>query len=462
MEIPQPKNTITTEKIFTNDAQAKSAMAGVLTLMINGSGQTGGISSFSNGWSTIAGGLSSDEFNSQTTAIGDGNYMLSANKLNANTGLPPIWDSAYQSINGANAIIEGIAASTSPGLRLPVRTQLTAEAKFIRAFSYFYLVNFFGDLPLVLTTDFNKTLNISRSSTSVIYQQIILDLNDALAGLPTDYSATAGERIRPTKWAAKALLARVYLFTGDRAKALVECNEVINQTALYQVEMTDLNKVFLRNSSEAIWQLQQNTQVSIGTATPEGDKLLPSPLHTGITNVTVSPSLLAAFEPGDLRKSAWLDSAIYTLDGMKTIFPYKYKTGTHNREVGVSLQSPEYYMVLRISEQYLIRAEINAANGQIGAAIADLNILRKRSGLGDLSTALTQEQALAAVAKEKRIELFGEWGHRWFDLKRTGKAHDVLSVIPTKQPWQGDYQLLYPIPPSEILRNKALSQNPNY
>jgi starch-binding outer membrane protein, SusD/RagB family len=69
---------------------------------------------------------------------------------------------------------------------------------------------------------------------------------------------------------------------------------------------------------------------------------------------------------------------------------------------------------------------------------------------------------IAAVARERQVELFAEWGHRWFDLKRTKNAHDVLSALPSKQPWAGDYQLLYPIPPVEIQINPRLMQNDEY
>jgi starch-binding outer membrane protein, SusD/RagB family len=124
----------------------------------------------------------------------------------------------------------------------------------------------------------------------------------------------------------------------------------------------------------------------------------------------------------------------------------------------------EYYTVLRLAELYLIRAEAAArgAAGGINAAIADLNVIRTRALLPALPNTLTAEQVTAAVARERQVELFAEWGHRWLDLKRTGRAHDVLSALSAKQPWAGDYQLLYPIPPAEIRVNPRLMQNINY
>jgi hypothetical protein len=121
-------------------------------------------------------------------------------------------------------------------------------------------------------------------------------------------------------------------------------------------------------------------------------------------------------------------------------------------------------MVMRLAELYLIRAEASLllSAGNKGAAISDLNVLRQRAGLNDLPVTLSAAQVTDAIAQERRVELFAEWGHRWLDLKRTGKASAVLSQIAAKQPWAGDYQLLYPIPATEITNNKNITQNPVY
>ncbi len=119
--------------------------------------------------------------------------QFSTNKiLNQNAVSPKIWSSAYTGIYNANGVIEGIAASTSSSLTAGVRKKYTAEAKFIRAFCYFYLVNFFGDLPLVLTVDFNETRYYSRTPVAEVYKQIIKDLKEAQADLPPDNNRTCG------------------------------------------------------------------------------------------------------------------------------------------------------------------------------------------------------------------------------------------------------------------------------
>ncbi|SDJ39050.1 SusD family protein [Pedobacter sp. ok626] len=459
INIPEPITTTTTTKIFSNDSQASSAMAGVFTQLINGiDGASQGHSGFSTGLSTLLGSLCADELTYYNQ--GPGWYIYNTNKLLVEDSYSyTIWVTTYNSIYGANDIIEGIQASTSSKLTASVRTRLTGEAKFVRAFSYFYLVNFFGDVPLALTVDFNKTGNMTRIPKAEVYKQIIKDLIDAKSALGADFaSSKTGERIRPNKWAATALLARTYLYTGAYAEAAAQATEVIAQSGLFQLK-TDLNDVFLMNSTEAIWQLQQNPSFEPHrNATPEAYTLLPNIATVGEYPFRISDQLNPVFELKDKRKTDWQMSRV--VNGKTLYYPYKYKIGMDNSTVG---NITEYYMVLRLAEQYLIRAEASVlGSSQLDLAIADLNVIRHRAGLDDLPATLSRDEVIAAIEKERRAELFAEWGHRWFDLKRTGRAHDVLSVIPIKQPWRGDYQLLFPIPPSEILNNHNLSQNPVY
>ncbi|MFX1708941.1 RagB/SusD family nutrient uptake outer membrane protein [Chitinophaga sp. CC14] len=470
--IPAPVNTITTTQVFSTETKANAAMAGVYSVMINGDKMFNtllvGQSFFSAGLVTIMGGLSSGEMYNYAGSDEQALYVLSTNKLGiyqaekANMA----WETAYKTIYAANSVIEGIAASTALALRDSTRKALTGEAKFVRAFSYFYLTNLFGDVPLALTVDFNQTRNMPRTPQQQVYQQIVADLKDAEANMPESYPTSNGERVRPNKATATALLARVYLYLGEYVNAVAAATTLIDNTAAYGLE-TDLTHVFLKESREAIWQLKQTTtDASLKNATPEGYQFLPLVFITGSSNFVLSDQLLKVFEEGDQRYVAWTDStnnsnATGTFPGI-THYPSKYKIGSGNGAFGADAK--EYYVVFRLAEMYLVRAEA-AANGGPGGtatAIADLNVIRHRAGLGDLPANLTAVQVKAAVAKERQTELFAEWGHRWFDLKRTGMAHDVLSAMQLKQPWLGDYQLLYPIPVSEIIANHFLTQNPGY
>jgi hypothetical protein len=470
--IDEPINTLTTAEIFSTDATAASAMAGVYSTMINGS--TGGNaiasygSEFSAGLTTGVSAQSSDELYSYSFVGNLSGDVYRSNHLTAQNAAysTTIWTSAYDIIYKSNSVIEGISASKAPMLHDSVRNELTAEAKFTRAFSYFYLTNFFGDVPMALTVDFNKTENLARMPRQQVYQQIIIDLKAAQAALPADYSVGHGERIIPNKWAATLLLARAYLYTGDYANAATQASAVINNSSLFGLE-PDLNNVFSTTSREAVWQLKQTTtDATLKNGTPEGMSLSALTTdHHGYTQYGLTTELLSAFEPGDQRRVKWVDSTDDAAQGATLpmiYYPYKYIIGVGNADV--SQPPPQYYMALRLAEAYLIRAEAeaNGATGSAPAAIADLNVIRNRAGLPNLSSNLIQQQVINAVAQERRIEFFAEWGHRWFDLKRTGQAHAALSVIPAKQPWAGDYQLLYPIPLSEIIIDHFLTQNTGY
>lgn len=467
VDIGPPVDSITTVEVFSSDDQAKTAMAGVYSKMINGdNGRGGGATEFSAGMVSVAAGLSADELNFVSIVPINIDYTFNVNRiLFDNPRSAQLWQSAYTTIYGVNAVIEGIAASTSPRLSEHVRKKLTGEAKFIRAFSYFYLVNLFGDVPLPLTVDFNQTRHYARAPKDDVYKQMIEDLLSAQSDLPPVNTNAAGERVYPDKWAATALLARVYLFKGDYENAFKQSNAVITQAAHLELE-NDLLKTFLKTSREAIFQLKQYGGGSlIGNATPEGHIMIPGtsrnqPLFSSITYY-LPDHLLNAFEPNDKRLTDWVGISPNNNSGSVKYFPYKYKTGAHNKVVGA--EPTEFYVVLRLAEQHLIRAEA-AVNGAatLADAIDDLNVIRGRAGLNGLPYTLTQTEVTEAIEKERRLELFAEWGHRWLDLKRTGKASAVLSQYPIKQPWEGDHQLLYPIPPKELQSNPNLKPNPGY
>ena len=450
-----PIDSITTEELFSSDEQADWAIAAIYSKMINGDNPTS-ISTvsdrgFATGLSTILGALSADEL---TVPANNSNtdYHVSINKLtllNSNK-TQEIWNSAYKIIFDANASMEGIQNSASSLLTDSARKQLTGEALAIRSLCYFYLLNFFGDVPLVLSSDFNQTLGLPRSPVAKIYEQIKNDLIKAGSMLSADFSAGKGERVRINKWFAEALLARICLYTGAYEQAINSATKVIDQTALFGIE-TDLTKTFTPNNTETIFQLKPAAEaVALKKATPEGIKLynVPAPGVPYSVRYEISTPLANAFEPNDQRKSVWM-TPVGTV-----LIPAKYKNGP----------AVQYYNVIRLAELHLIRAEaiMKFTPANKNNAIKDINILRRRAGVIELDEQLTTEQVINAIAHERQVELFLEWGHRWFDLKRTGKANEVLSAVPYKQPWWGDYQFLYPVPPAQINLNSNLIQNPEY
>ena len=437
VDIPPPPTELVGQDAFNSDPSATAALVGIYSNMMSTTGfASGGPQSI-----TQLTGASADEFINYSTDPNQGafykNDLISSNLIVGNN----LWNEGYKLIYYANAVLEGLNSSTA--ISDSNRTQLIGEAKFIRAFCHFYLVNLFGDIPLITTTNYQLNAIAVRTPAHNVYVQIISDLKDAQSKMSPDYSFSYGERVRPNKWTAAALLARVYLYLQDWTNASIEATSIINNTSLYNLS-PNLNTVFLANSEETIWQLMP---VQPGFNTQEGKTFI---LTDAPQYVAITPDLLNAFESGDNRKADWLDS--FTTNGLTYYFAYKYK-------VKASADLTEYSTVFRLSEQYLIRAEAEAQQNDLTNAAVDLNIIRSRAGLLN-STALSQSDLLAAISHERQIELFSEWGNRWFDLKRTHFADSVLG--PIKGPgWQAN-DTLYPIPREEINKDPRLTQNQGY
>lgn len=461
IEVKAPVTAITSDNVYVSDATATAALTGIYLRMSleNINFSDGGFTSMS-----LFPALSADEltlYNLSNTTLRS--YYSNTLTTSSNPEGTDFWYNIYTIIFIANSAIEGLNKAT--GLTPAVKQQLTGEAKFIRAFCYFYLVNLYGDVPLAINTDYKINALLARTSKDKVWQQIITDLKDAQELLNTNYVDASMvnntiERTRPNKWAATALLARAYLYTGDYAGAEEQSTAVINNSALYN--LIALNDVFLKNSMEAIWQLQP---VGPGENANTGEgKLFVLPTEGPNTNthpVYLSNGLVNDFETGDQRKINWTDSVVV---GSNTYYyPYKYKIGSVISDI------KEYVMVLRLGEQYLVRAEAKIQQGKIQDAVGDLNTLRARArgslpgALPDLSASISKEQAITAVMHERQIELFTEWGHRWLDLKRTNTVDIIMSeVTPQKGgSWNTNWQW-YPIPLTDLQRNPNLVQNDGY
>jgi tetratricopeptide (TPR) repeat protein len=436
VEIAAPKDQIPSEKIFLNDELATSAIRGIYSQMMTSiSFASGGVGSV-----TVLAGRSADEYIDYNTA---GALQFSTNNLSpANSELQNgLWKSPYTIIYYANSVLEGLELSVNVSAAL--KTQLIAEAKFVRAFCYFYLSNLFGPVPLILTTDYRINAVAANTSQNVIYQQLLKDLSEARLGLSEAYPSS--ERIRPNKSTATALLARVYLYMGDWSNAEKMASAVIEKDQDYKI-LDDLDQVFLKNSPEAIFQMPAASNMN----TREGQIFILNTAPGAGTNVILNDKLVNAFESGDRRLAKWVGK--FSNTSGTWYYPYKYK-------VKSSTVITEYSMVLRLAEQYLIRAEARTKLGKYKEAREDLYVIRKRAGLAEVFFN-TEPELLTAIEQERRMEFFAEWAHRWLDLKRTNRADAVLG--PLKAPnWQST-DVLYPIPAAERAKNSNLEQNNGY
>jgi starch-binding outer membrane protein, SusD/RagB family len=450
VEVDPPSTDLVGASVFATNANAASVLTGMLADVAASS------NSFFSGNNSLSvlGSLSSDELVAYDAyAVTDANRLVvQSYKNELLSSHAPYWGELYSNIYKANAAVEGIAAST--GVTMEFKNQLTGEAKFIRAFCYFYLVNLFGDVPLITAADYRLNTTKTRTPVQQVYDQIISDLKDAKTLLSEDYlDATytvTGERVRPNKFAATALLARVYLYLGEWANSEAEATTVINAAA-YGLN-ADQNEVFLMNSTEAIWQLppvqpERNTHDAYYFVSDGGPSVK--------TPFSITSGFYNSFEAGDVRRENWVKIVI-TATSDTFYYPFKYKVYQLNQPV------TEYLMVLRLAEQYLIRAEARAKQDNISGAQEDLDAIRSRAGLLP-TTAGTKEELLTAIENERHAELFTEWGHRWLDLKRTARINDVMLTVAAQKgvEWNSNKQL-FPIPVSEIQTDPNLRQNPGY
>lgn len=434
VEVELPTSQMTTSTVFNEYNTADAAMADVYS-KIRDKGVLTGIQS---GISNYLG-----NYSDELAFYGPPNNSILA--FNTNTVLPsnPIvalyWNNTYNQIYAVNSIIEGVQASP---LSLKEKAQLEGEALFIRGLLHFYLLEMFGDIPYVTSTDYRANSIVVRMPEHLVYTHILSDLNTASALLLPSYSNT--ERVRPNSFSVKALLARVYLYLGDWKNADKMAGEVIENSSLYVFE-NNPDKVFLKNSTETIWQFMPTAS---GKNTDEGALFF---IASGPPQlVALSASLMSSFGTGDLRKLRWT-TAVSNASGT-WYYASKYK------ESKVTAASKEYSIILRLTEQYLIRAEARAQLENYSGAKEDLNKIRKRAGLTDI-TAGTKQEILDAVMTERRKELFTEYGHRFFDLKRINKLDAILSLKPG---WDSTDRNL-PIPESEFLVNPNLGlQNLGY
>ncbi|POY37927.1 RagB/SusD family nutrient uptake outer membrane protein [Solitalea longa] len=431
-----PSSQLTAKDVFQDKTTANAAMVDIYANIRDHGLLTG----YPMGISCELGLYSDELMYYGISGTGQSNFYTNS-LLASDQEIAELWNSSYNQIYSANAIIEGVASSDA--LKISDKNQLTGEALFVRAIIHFYLVNTFGDIPCLLTTDYQQNKVAHRLPINEVYAQIKADLLKASELLPEGY--IGADRVRPNKWAAQALLARVCLYRQEWNEASNAASAVLNQTGLY-VWPSDIGTVFGKDSPSTIWQLMPPIA---GANTYEAGTFIfvegPPP------SVAISDQLIDAFSDNDLRKSNWIKAVTNGTDTWYHANKYKEASNT-----GTSV---EYSIVLRMAEQHLIRAEARAHQDDLIGAKEDLNKIRNLAGLGN-SNAVTTADIIAEVLQQRRLEFFTEYGNRFFDLKRTGELDAVLA--PIKPQWKSTDRLL-PLPESELLLNPNLEpQNAGY
>jgi hypothetical protein len=434
-----PPALITKAQQYSDSASALSAVAGVYTYY-----QAKGFG-YSDANFTIATGLSADEI-STTVTSSDNPQFYSYTLTPLNRSIIALWQYPYQAMYQVNDVLENIRNNSN--LSASFVKQITGEMEVVRALYYFNLVNIYGDLPLVTSTDYETTAHLPRSPVDSVYTRIIADLTDAVKNLPADYPSSG--RLRPNLYAAKTLLAKTYLYRGQWQNAFNEADDIIHSN-VYSLSNVSLNSVFSDGSKEAIWQLPVKNSYQ---QTAEAQNFVPT---SGTTpKYLVTPFLLGQFEAGDQRLQNWIGTSVVNGNQLKYPFKYKNKLAT-----SVPLED---YMIFRLGEVLLIHAEAAAHLNNLAQALTDVNTIRTRAGLaGSDADVSSQDAVLNAVMHERQTELCFEWGNRWFDLKRNvTPATSAATVLGAEKTGYSANAALYPIPQTQIQLNSLLKQNPGY
>lgn len=389
-----------------------------------------------------------------------------------NANLRDVWRWTFAGVNRANFVLEFKNKTDFPD-----RPRVIGEATFLRAYYYFELVKFFGDVPLIVDQRFlfGDQFDVDRTPKAEVYAQIEQDLLFAIDNL--EY--TTPDVGRATKGSAQALLGKVYLFQQKYTEAANVLDELIN-SGQYSL-VTDYSTIFENdneNNSESIFEIQYNDAQGAGFGCLQcsegnvavgfnGIRNYNGPLFdSGFSFNVPTQEVFDLFEAGDVRRDvAILDINTFAAANNATFATGFEHTGFYNRKYiarqgdlntgDANLTNPNNYRSIRLADVYLMAAEAYNS-GSLGDAQAQtyLNIVRSRAGLPDVQ--LSGSALGDAIFKERRLELVGE-GHHFFDLVRTGRAAaEIDGFVPGKHE-------VFPIPLEELLlAGNRWAQNPNY
>ncbi len=405
------------------------------------------------------------------------------------------FNASYVGIARANTIIDRIEQAQ---IDETAKKSITGQAMFLRAYFYFNLVRYFGEVPLYLNeVTGEQQAFLPKSSVEQVYQAIIQDAQQAIEMLSEPEFPQNG---KVTKGAACTLLAEVYMTRKDFTAALPLLDQVRQMGYSLLPKYSDVFEPSKKNNIESIFEIQfmmgdqgQQSMFSYWFIPKSNDVAL----ITGITSNTLNyggfnvptDDMISAYEQGDTRENASISIAegIIAADGSfviesvrqsdgyvkpagKTAKPFVKKyLHSHNRERNTDDNWPVY----RYSGVLLMLAECLNETGKTTEALAPLNMVRKRAGDLLPAVSITDKSQLAAlILKERRVELAFE-NHRWHDLVRTGKAIGVMRAhgeqMKSKYGYLADNaynltteRLIFPIPYLELQLNNLLTQNKGY
>ncbi len=402
---------------------------------------------------------------------GDGAFLLQFDEFTFTADIGDIanwYTTLYEAIKSTHVVIDRVPEID---MDQTIKNRHIAQARFLRALHYFSLVRGFGDVPKVV--NLTPDPGLPRSPKAEIYNEIIIpDLLFAIANLPTKAEWASVDLGRASKGAAQALLAKAYLYTNDFPNAELQAMDVIN-SQLYDLEF-EFSNAFLPIGEFGIESVFEVGAVPFGTGATGGNQFANTQSVRGNPNRgwgfnRPSLDLMAAYESDDPRRDASIVFLGEVLDGVPILGDISTPDSTfqngilieiecYNQKVwvpGSSTEEPFGYNVkeMRYAEVLLIAAEAMNKNGNSGGALMQLNKLRQRAGVADI----TESDPVAlhqAIMLERRREMALEQ-ERFFDLVRTGMAPEVLGPYGFVT---GKHET-FPMPASERALNPNLVQS---
>ncbi len=358
------------------------------------------------------------------------------------------WRELYGTIQACNDVLDNVPGVIDATIDKP---KIIGEAHFLRAYSYLYLVRFYGKVPLVLepSKSANQDFQIPRSETADIYQAIIDDLLLAIDLLPLNVD----NKSRASQAAARTLLAKAYLTrrdANDLEAALVQTQAVLANGQLQLVSGDDYGSLFAvgqQNTRETIFELSYRPNTAQANHAMDVETV---PFPNNNPRVLPTEKIVAKFleNPEDKR----ISSAIGLVG--ETYHINKYTTN----DVSDAFRGTQAsnIVLLRLADVILMEAEILNELGRSNDALAALNRIRERAGI-TLSTTLLQDALRLEIEDERYLELAFE-GHRWWDIVRTNRATTISAPRLTDA-----NRSIWPIPEREIdLNPNLLPQNPGW
>lgn len=437
LEIDAPIDQITVPNVYKNKEMIKAAALGIYVRNSTGN------SSYYSTMPLYLSAIVDDAIHKS----GSYNEIMTNTYDSYSSYIKYFWGDFYESIYIGNLFIEQLEKSDPNLLTDRERNKYYAEAKFFRAYSHLALTMIYGTVPFITATDAKVTNSQKPISREMILENVVKDLLEAEQGL----DGHEIENVYVNVDAVRALLARVYIYQEKWADAISMSTKVL-ETSKAILE-PDLSDVHLRTGKEAIFKF---TTVEVpGNYFVNFTRMGYLGQGTrGQNNLFLRKELLDAFEEGDARRTKWVGESNIP-EGIFQFLSTKYKQARTHKDASKA----EDFIMLRVAEQYLIRAEAKIETNDLSGAEDDLNIIRNRAELPDLE-GLNQDALMQALRQERRVEMFYEEYHRLVDLSRWDIIDEVLGAMANKK-WKSHARLL-PIPSDQIYANPNLIQNEGY